>query len=101
MNIYVPRVSISLLINNFQLGQMENPCICVRIPYLGYEVSIGMDSSHGPGDLNRSDIWVFEEGRDITDRVRAVVSPEADMLRGDADTLLAVFHCLTNFNSNR
>lgn len=62
--IYTPRVSINMLLGD---PTQKNKSTCTKIPYRGLEISIAMDSSHGDGDLRRSDILVDDtDGKDIT-----------------------------------
>ena len=58
-SIYTPRVCIDMLKHLFFAGAVSNPMVCTKIPYKGYEISISMDSSHGPGDLQRTDIRIY------------------------------------------
>jgi hypothetical protein len=86
--IYTPRVSIDMLTHPATAG-LKNKQVCTKIDFKGFEISIAMDSSHGPGDLFRSDIRVFDnnKGKEISDLF--YVGDET-MLYGDADTLLRV-----------
>ena len=62
--IYAPRGVVTLL---RMTPHSRNPSVCVKLPYKGYEISIAMDSSHGDGDLRRSDITVDDpNGVDVT-----------------------------------
>lgn len=82
-NIYTPRVAIDTLL---RMPTQHNKCVCTKIPYKGYEISISMDSSHGDGDLFRSDILVFDaEG----DNVTRVVYPNINYPDGTACTVYA------------
>jgi hypothetical protein len=67
--IYTPRASIDML---YVLPQRKNTQVCTKIEYKGFEISIAMDSSHGDGDLRRSDIRVYgcagnSHGLDVTE----------------------------------
>lgn len=92
--IYVPRGVVDLLLWEYGNGTLRNPNICVKIPYMGFEISLAMDSSHGAGDLCRSDIRVFTLpgagniiGCDVSSQF---YQGDENMLYGDADTLLRV-----------
>jgi len=87
--IYTPRIAIELLRTGYFAGAHRNPCVCTKIPYKGYEISISMDSSHGEGDLLRTDIRVFKEEADVS---FVFFGPGESMLYGDAETLLHVMH---------
>jgi hypothetical protein len=54
--IYTPGASIDML---YVLQQRKNTQVCTIIKYNGFEISISVDSSHGAGDLRRSDIRVY------------------------------------------
>jgi len=84
--IYTPRVCIDALFHPVVLG-LKNKQICTKIDFNGFEISIAMDSSHGDGDLARTDIRVYKDDVDISNQFF-----EADerMLYGDARTLLHV-----------
>lgn len=56
--IFTPRACLNQALRN---PHSANPCMCTKIPYHGYTISISMDSSHGPGDLVRSDIRIYDE----------------------------------------
>jgi hypothetical protein len=81
--IYTPRVVIDMLTSPLY-GRQSNKMVCTKIDYKGLEISISMDSSHGNGDLARSDIRVYD---DITDRF---LEDDESMLYGDAETLLRI-----------
>jgi hypothetical protein len=88
--IYTPRVVIDMLTSPLY-GRQSNKMVCTKIDYKGLEISISMDSSHGNGDLARSDIRVYDNrsgnGIDITDRF---LEDDESMLYGDAETLLRI-----------
>jgi hypothetical protein len=90
--IYTPRCVIDLLIHPENRHQ-SNKQVCTKIEYRGYEISIAMDSSHGDGDLWRSDIRVFTlpgaaPGADATG---TFLEADERMLYGTAETLIRVF----------
>lgn len=90
--IYTPRAVIALHEYKLKHGAVQNPCVCTKIEFKGYEISISMDSSHGPGDLFRSDIRVYTkpanvEGVDVTS---GFLREDENMLYGDAETLLRI-----------
>ncbi len=90
-NIYVPRPVVDMLL---QLPQQKNKCVCVKFPHKGYEISLSMDSSHGPGDLFRSDIRVFLGDREVTTDIFPKSTCEdgsASTVYGDVDNLRAAF----------
>lgn len=61
--IYTPRFFIDMTLKN---PNQRNKATCTKIPYQGYDISIAMDSSHGDGDLFRSDIRIFDpSGEDV------------------------------------
>ncbi len=91
-NIYTPRVCIDMLLG---MPEQRNKSVCTKIPYKGYEISLSMDSSHGTGDLFRSDILVFDAGGDnVTRAIYPDVSyPDgtACTVHGDAVSLIEAF----------
>lgn len=86
--IYTPRVCIDALFHPVVLG-LKNKQVCTKVEFKGFEISIAMDSSHGDGDLKRTDIRVYSitKGKDISELF--YVDGET-MLYGDAETLLRV-----------
>ena len=67
--IYVPRLSIDLLLAVTGAPQPPkhfNATVNTRIEYKGYEISIACDSSHGPGDLRRSEMRIYIGDNDVT-----------------------------------
>ncbi len=73
--IWIPRAMVSEIIRNSQQPkdkQLHNVQLCVKIPYRGFEISVACDSSHGNGDLRRSEIRIFSapslspESEDVT-----------------------------------
>lgn len=92
MSIYTPRSCIDTLVSNAHaclngLDALRNPQTCTKVVMGEYEISIAMDSSHGDGDLFRSDIRVFQNGKDVSDKF--LINDEK-MLYGDAETLFRV-----------
>lgn len=86
--IYTPRECISMLRHLFFAGAVANPSVCTKIEFKGFEISISMDSNHGPGDLARSDIRVYTTpGVDCTSKF---LEGNELMLYGNAETLLRV-----------
>jgi len=89
--IYTPRLVIDALYH--PIGQrIKNKQVCTKIEFKGFEISIAMDSSHGDGDLFRSDIRVYTapgavEGVECTSEFLA---DGESMLYGDAETLLRI-----------
>ena len=86
--IYTPRISIDLL----ERVLPHNKFVCTKIDFKGYEISISMDSNHGPGDLTRSDIRIYTKPKhtasvDCTDDF---LEEGECMLYGNAETLLRV-----------
>lgn len=98
--IFTPRACIDLLRHQFFAGAVTNPVVCTKIEYLGFEISISMDSSHCPGDLFRSDIRVYTNpgavpGMDCTSEFLA---DGESMLYGDAETLLRIMKKIEGMN---
>jgi len=95
--IYTPRQCIDML--KSPLNDGLTPMVCTKIEYKGYEISISMDSSHGPGDLTRSDIRVYTNpgavpGVDCTD---SFLEDGEYMLYGNGETLRRVFLAIDHF----
>jgi hypothetical protein len=62
--IWAPRSVVRALLAN---PDEANKALCMKIPVQGYELSIALDSSHGPGDLTRSNLRIFSpSGADVT-----------------------------------
>lgn len=59
-SIQTPRACIDLITGLHDKKQLINPSVCTQINIGGYQISIAMDSSIGPGDLFRTDIRVFD-----------------------------------------
>ena len=98
--IYVPREVISLLALKICRGENTNPCVCTKMKYKGYEISISSDSSHGDGDLFRTDIRVYTDPGaapqvDVTELFQA---EGETMLYGDVETLYRVFRTIDKFD---
>jgi len=87
-NIYTPRVCISLLLGD---PKQKNKSVCTKIPYRGYTISIAMDSSHGDGDLFRSDILVDNANGDCVTALVFEEFKEQRVIYADADALKRAF----------
>lgn len=87
-NIYTPRVCISLL---FADPTQKNKSVCTKIPYRGYTISIAMDSSHGDGDLFRSDILVDNANGDCVTALVFDEFKEQRVIYADAEALKRAF----------
>ena len=89
--IYTPRSVIDALYHP-KLQYLKNKQVCTKIEYKGFEISIAMDSSHGDGDLFRSDIRVFTKPGAVpgVDCTSNFLEEGETMLYGDAETLLRV-----------
>lgn len=87
--IYTPRVAIDMLLHPAMKAQ-QNPAACTKIEFKGYEISIAMDSSHGTGDLRRSDIRIYTAAGRNVDVTSEFLQPGEYMLYGHADILLRV-----------
>lgn len=87
--IYTPRCVIDFLTTT---PRLQNKMTCTKIDFRGYEISISMDSSHGDGDLFRSDIRVYTKpgAVDGVDCSEVFLAEGESMLYGDAETLLRV-----------
>ena len=96
--IYTPRVCIDALTHPIT-KDISNKQVCTKIDYMGFEISIAMDSSHGSGDLRRSDIRVYDQahGGDVSE---AFFRENETMLYGDAETLLRVMKQINQPNAN-
>jgi len=99
--IYTPRVCISMLEAFATHGKITNPTVCTKIEYKGFEISISMDSSHGAGDLARSDIRIYTVPGAIkaTDCTSKFLEGNELMLYGDAATLLRVMKKIESMDS--
>lgn len=87
-NIFTPRVCVDMML---ACPRTPNKSICTKIPYKGYQISIAMDSSHGDGDLFRSDILVYDElGANVTRQVVPELS-EGGIVYANADALKEIF----------
>ena len=85
MSIFTPRSAVTAAILRANKGKHQQ--MCTKILYKGFEISIAMDSGHGPGDLTRSDIRVYDNEIDVS---RVFFADDEAMLYGDADTLLRI-----------
>jgi len=103
--IYTPRTVIDSLECQVHSAlatgrEMTNPCVCTKIEFLGFEISISMDSSHGPGDLARSDIRVYTNPGSVpgVECTSEFLADGESMLYGDAETLLRVMKKIESMN---
>jgi len=89
--IYVPRMVIDLLRHPTAFGH-NNPCVCTKIEFRGFEISVSSDSSHGSGDLWRTDIRVFTNPGNVpgVDCTTVFLEEDETMLYGNAETLLRI-----------
>lgn len=89
--IYTPRACIDMLFHPMT-RDLLNKQVCTKIEFKGFELSIAMDSSHGGGDLFRSDIRVFTAPGAVpgVDCTTEFLADGESMLYGDAETLLRV-----------
>lgn len=92
--IYTPRDSIDML---FALKDEPNKATCTVIPYLGYTISIAMDSSHSDGNLRRTDIRIYDGEEDITCHV---MQHHGDV-PGNAANLLLAFKAIDLLTRSR
>jgi len=60
-SIHTPRYHFNAVENNQALREMDNRQTNTVLTLGDYRVSIAMDSSHGKGDLFRTDIRVFKK----------------------------------------
>lgn len=98
--IYTPRAAIDLLEYQFQnpYPAPGNKSTCTKVMFHGYEISIAMDSSHGPGDLSRSDIRVYRDNRDVSEDFHA---PDCNMIYGTAEELFRVMKAIEQRENDR
>ena len=89
--IYTPRAVVDMLTHPMT-KDLKNKQVCTKIDFKGFEISIAMDSSHGDGDLFRSDIRVFTKPGAVpgVDCTSNFLEEGETMLYGDAETLLRV-----------
>lgn len=94
MSIHTPFGVVSrMLTEHQQTGTVLNPSVCTKIEFSGYEISIAMDSGICFGnDLTRSDIRVFKDDKEVTDRF---LRGDEKMLYGDGETLYRVMQQIT------
>jgi len=97
--IYTPRVCIDLL-QHPKLQYDRNKQVCTKIEFQGYEISVSMDSSHGPGNLARTDIRVYTNPGAVpgVDCTSEFFEEGETMLFGDADTLFRVMKKIKELN---
>jgi hypothetical protein len=98
--IYVPREVISLLALKIRRGENSNPCVCTKMKYKGYEISISSDASHGAGDLFRTDIRVYTDpgAAPQVDVTELFLAEGETMLYGDVETLYRVLDTINKFD---
>ena len=84
--IFTPRVCIDMLTHPLT-KDIPNKQTCTKIMFMGFEISISMDSSHGPGDLSRSEIRVYDGNVDVT---KDFLFEDETMLYGDSNILYRV-----------
>lgn len=94
-DIYVPRSVIQQITYMHNKKQLTNPCICVRFERKGYEVSLSMDSSLGPGDLKRADIRIYRNNDDVTKDFMFLFQDD-NIIVGTVDNLMI---CLNHIDS--
>jgi len=97
--IYTPRICIDALYH--PMGQcLKNKQVCTKIEFKGFEISIAMDSSHGDGDLFRSDIRVYTAPGAVpgVECTSEFLADGESMLYGDAETLLRVMKKIESMN---
>lgn len=91
-NIFVPKTVINRIL---RLGQdlktdataIPNWCVCVKMPYKGYEISLSIDSSLGDNDLRRGDFRVYHDDLDIT---KEFLIGDQHTLYGEMETLFSI-----------
>lgn len=88
MDIYVPRRVIDSITYDHDRGQLINPNVCVKFDRKGYEISLAIDSSLGPGDLQRGEIRIYNGNQDVTNDFMNLF-PESNLIYGSVDNLLA------------
>lgn len=94
--IYTPRCVVDMLLHPLARST-KNKAVCTKIDFKGFEISIAMDSSHGDGDLFRSDIRVFADGG--TKDVSSTFFEDSEtMLYGNAETLLRIMNKMNETN---
>lgn len=102
--IYTPRQVIDRFVSICKRGgTLDNPATCTKILYRDCEISIAMDSSHGPGDLDRTDIRVYTTDKDITNEVIAA-NPALNgqcMIYGTGEQLRAVFKAIDRIKDKK
>lgn len=90
---YIPRPMVDFIHSTRE--ELTNPCICVKFPYKGFEVSLALDSSHMKGDLFRGDIRVYAQGLEPffkkNSDVTEALFPRKTILYGTVEQLVGVF----------
>lgn len=92
-NMYVPKSVITRIISHNEglksgKEKITNWNVCIKIPYKGFLISLGIDSSLGDNDLKRSDFIVEKDGKDVSKDF--YTDPEQYMLYGSMETLLSI-----------
>lgn len=87
-DIYIPRSVIDSITYNHDKGLLFNPNVCIKFERNGYEISLAIDSSLGPGDLRRGEIRIYRGKEDVTNDFMNLF-PGQNLIYGDIDNLLA------------
>lgn len=108
--IWIPRAMVNEIIRNSQQPkdkQLLNVQLCVKIPYRGFEISVACDSSHGTGDLRRSEIRIFSASslksfsEDVTAKLFRGTECETEALNscvyGYGESLYLAFKQIDNY----
>lgn len=97
-NIHTPfSVVARMLTEHQQTGRVLNPSVCTKIPFMGYEISIAMDSSICFGnDLSRADIRVYKDDVEVTEQF---LWEGENMLYGDGDTLFRIMATISGMEN--
>lgn len=80
--IYTPRAHYTMIENNEELRRSKMRQTNTVMTIGDYQISIAMDSSHGDGDLTRTEVRVFKRAdendlhykQDVTERFAQIVS---------------------------
>jgi hypothetical protein len=87
-DIYIPRSVIESITYEHDKGSLINANVCVKFDRKGYEISLAIDSSCGPGDLRRCEIRIYHGQQDVTDEFMNLF-PRCNLIYGDIDNLIA------------
>lgn len=87
-DIYIPRSVIRSITHDHDKGLLFNPNVCIKFDRKGYEISLAIDSSCGPGDLRRGEIRIFNGEQDVTSSFMNLF-PDQNLIYGDIGNLLA------------